>query len=537
MKNKKPECNATADIASVDATISDVFGFHPLQMVLDNHTMVAISDLERKFVYVNKKFRDITKYTNEELMGQLFGLLNSKHHPKSYIDNIYATLENGDVWQGQTKNRAKDGSFFWLDMAKVPLKNDEGQITHYVTVGTDISKQKNVEEALQQQQAELEAQLQKRTEELEKNRDFLLDALNAMPAGIGISDNQGRVSLANTELKKIFPDMEKHIEDRARTTDVIKTQFPDTTDKEIEQILGGSYSWSERQLPDGRWFKIERSAISDGGAIGIYSDITDFKEQQNTLQNHTDELWKLLTREKNLNQLQRDFVSMVSHEFRTPLAIIDSAAQSITRQKDKLTLEYNSKKLDKIRRAVGRMTKLMETTLSDARLEATGLQVAINTCDIATLIKDVILRQLDISQAHNIELQLENLPETIQADTAAIDQALTNVLTNAVKYSPKNPDINVRAWCENDHIYIAVRDQGIGIDQDDIPKMFGRFFRARTATGTAGTGIGLNLSQNIVQAHGGNIVLDSKKGIGTTFTIVLPVSGSRKTISATPNAA
>ncbi len=103
----------------------------------------------------------------------------------------------------------------------------------------------------------------------------------------------------------------------------------------------------------------------------------------------------------------------------------------------------------------------------------------------------------------------------------------TNLLSNAVKYALDSPDIHVRAFCEDEDILVQVRDNGIGIDEDDLPKMFERFFRAKTSTGIAGTGIGLNLAKTLIEMHDGSIGVESIKGRGTTFTVRLPVSGPK----------
>ena len=130
-----------------------------------------------------------------------------------------------------------------------------------------------------------------------------------------------------------------------------------------------------------------------------------------------------------------------------------------------------------------------------------------------------------MSSDHSIVCDLYGLPASIKADPAALDRMLTNLLSNAVKYSPDKPDIHVRAYGEGDKIVIQVRDSGVGIDENDLPKMFARFFRAKTATGIQGTGIGLNFTKKLVELHEGEITVQSKPAEGTTFTITLPVDG------------
>jgi signal transduction histidine kinase len=244
------------------------------------------------------------------------------------------------------------------------------------------------------------------------------------------------------------------------------------------------------------------------------------------------ELETALAKEKELNELQRQFVSMASHEFRTPLAIIDSTAQRLKKSANRLSSEEVLKRIDKIRNAVVRMTRLMESTLTAARLDEGKIAVEMHPCDIGQIITEVCLRQQEISKDHIISYEMDGLPDSIKADASALDQILTNLLTNAVKYAPGEPNIQVSAHGAGDLVIIQVSDQGLGIDEDDMPNMFERFYRAKTSSGIVGTGIGLNLVKTLVEMHGGIVSIDSKKGEGITFTVSLPVSGPATTEKA-----
>jgi PAS domain S-box-containing protein len=300
--------------------------------------------------------------------------------------------------------------------------------------------------------------------------------------------------------------------------------------------------------------------IKSGGQpvfAAIVEDITDRKRAEKELLQHRDHLQEMvdlatqelkgkaedlkaaLSKEQELNKLQREFVSMASHEFRTPLAIIDSTAQRMKSlaNKSKLTPEDAVQRIDKIREAVQRMTRLMESTLDAARMEEGKIEVEIKPCDIGKVVSDVCARQQEISKSHVISCDLSSLPVTIQADTGSVEQVLTNLLSNAVKYAPDAPDIEVVGRTEGDQAVISVHDHGIGIDEDDLPSIGERFFRAKTSTGTAGTGIGLNLVKTLVEMHDGTINFESTKGEGSTFTIFLPIAGPEQKEQADTRAA
>jgi len=239
------------------------------------------------------------------------------------------------------------------------------------------------------------------------------------------------------------------------------------------------------------------------------------------------ELKQALAKEKELNALQRQFVSMASHEFRTPLAIIDSAAQRMISRvtKNKLSPDDAVSRIEKIRSAVQRMTRLMESTLSAARMQDGKIQIKVAPCNVSKVIEDTCIRQQELTGRHRIDWHNQDLPEVIEADAGALEQVLTNLLSNAVKYAPDAPDIGVSAWTEGDVIAISVRDHGMGIDSDDLERIGERFFRAKTSTGIEGTGIGLNLVKTLVELHDGSISVDSQKGEGSVFTVRFPIRG------------
>jgi len=262
----------------------------------------------------------------------------------------------------------------------------------------------------------------------------------------------------------------------------------------------------------------------------LSDEIAERKQVEKELLKTQLDLQKTLAKEQDLNKLQQQFVSMASHEFRTPLAIIDTAAQRMKRRADenRLTPEEAVQRVDKIRDAVGRMTQLMESTLNTARMEEGKFKVKIKPCDIGKVVREVCVRQQEISKSHVISFDLADLPFTIQADTDSLEQVLTNLLSNAVKYAPDAPNIEVKTRREGHQVVISVRDHGIGIDTEDLHRIGERFFRAKTSTGIVGTGIGLNLVRTLVEMHGGTMSLDSKKGEGSTFTVHLPIAGPDK---------
>jgi len=266
----------------------------------------------------------------------------------------------------------------------------------------------------------------------------------------------------------------------------------------------------------------------------IEKDLADYREHlEELVEERTQEIERqkvqvedALNRERELSGLQRQFVAMVSHEFRTPLAIIDGNAQRLLRRMEKATPERLQKTLTTIRISVSRLVELMESVLSAARLESGQIEMAPSAMAPACLIQDVSGSYAELHQDRRIMLDLDGIPDQIIADEKLVRQIISNIVSNAIKYSPGEGQIWIGGSVdEADRAVISVRDEGVGIPEVEQEKLFERFFRASTSTGIAGSGIGLHLAFHLAQLHGGLIDFESAEGVGTTFFIRLPISG------------
>lgn len=246
-----------------------------------------------------------------------------------------------------------------------------------------------------------------------------------------------------------------------------------------------------------------------------------------------------LRKEKHLNQMQRQFVSMASHEFRTPLAIIDSTAQrllnimvrsgTMASPEGKQVLDN---KVSKIRYAIKRLTSLIESTLAAENIDSGKMELNTGTCNLHSLIWEICERQQEISSAYNITADLEGLPFQFMADSGKLDQVFTNLLSNAVKYSPDGKNIEVCGGQKDGNAVISVTDHGLGIAKSEQAKIFDRFYRASSSVGIVGTGIGLYLVKEFVSLHSGSVSVDSIEGEGTTITVRIPMNLQAELINA-----
>jgi signal transduction histidine kinase len=237
---------------------------------------------------------------------------------------------------------------------------------------------------------------------------------------------------------------------------------------------------------------------------------------------NAEQLQVALERERELNGLQRQFVSMVSHEFRTPLAVIDGNAQRVLRRPD-ASPERLTASMRKVRTSVINLTELMESVLNAARLEEGRIAFEPSDCPLTEMLKELCGSYAELNADRVFHVEFDQLPETIIADRKLLRQVFSNLLSNAIKYSPDGKNIWVTGQLdEEDELFISIRDEGVGIPSAELEKLFSRFFRASTSTGIAGSGIGLHLVEHFIDLHEGRIEVESAIGEGTTFTVRLP---------------
>ena len=251
-------------------------------------------------------------------------------------------------------------------------------------------------------------------------------------------------------------------------------------------------------------------------------------ERTATVEAQARDLERSLKAQIEYNTLHREFLSMASHEFRTPLTIIDGSAHRIIRKIDGISPGEIVERLGDIRSASARMIGLIESTLSAEQLEAGKIKIVLDAVDMTQLLTAVQGRQAEITPSHQVDLDLQDLPDELRGDSKLLEQVFANLLSNAVKYSPDHERVEVTGRRDGDAVVVAVRDHGLGVPAAELPRLFQRYFRASTTIGIAGTGIGLHVVQKFVEMHDGSVQVDSVEGEGTTFTVRLPIAGPRE---------
>jgi signal transduction histidine kinase len=236
-----------------------------------------------------------------------------------------------------------------------------------------------------------------------------------------------------------------------------------------------------------------------------------------------------LAQEQRLALQQRNFVSMASHEFRTPMTIIDGHAQRLIKLKDSMSPAEIGERAGKVRSAVLRMTQLIENLLNSSRLIDGGVGGGGGQyfypaeMDMAALLQEVCQLHREMVPGAPIAERIAAAPMPMVGDAKLLFQVFSNLLSNAIKYSPDGGVIAVDAAMATDEVVVAIADHGIGIPTADLDRLFQRYHRGSNVSGIVGTGVGLYLVKMVVDMHGGAVTVESKEGDGARFTIRLPL--------------
>jgi PAS domain S-box-containing protein len=236
------------------------------------------------------------------------------------------------------------------------------------------------------------------------------------------------------------------------------------------------------------------------------------------------ELLRTLAREKELGQLRSKFVSMVSHEFRTPLAIIQSSAEILDDYLDQLENAERKDHLQSIRKNTRRMAVLMEETLLIGSFDAGKMEFKPAPLELRTFVRRLVDEVLSATDRRcPIEFSVAEVPAVVHADSRLLGHIFTNLLHNAVKYSDAGRAVQFEIGCAGADLVCTIRDRGIGIPEADREWLFNAFHRGRNVGDRPGTGLGLVIVKRCVDLHGGKIRVDSKLGEGTSVTLSLPI--------------
>jgi signal transduction histidine kinase len=248
-----------------------------------------------------------------------------------------------------------------------------------------------------------------------------------------------------------------------------------------------------------------------------------FNQMAAALESHVAERVEI-ERQHELAQVKERFVSMVTHEFRNPLSSVLVAAQMLRQYGEQMSIVQKEQQFARLLSAVQQMKQLMEDVLLIGQDQAGRVELTPAPMELSGFCGELIEEvQLSATSQHQIVFSTEGDCRSANLDAKLLRSILLNLLTNAIKYSPDGGTVQFRLQCQADHFVFAIQDEGMGIPEKDLPRLFESFYRGQNVGKISGTGLGLAIVQRCVEIHGGTITVYSQVNEGTTFQVTLPV--------------
>jgi two-component system OmpR family sensor kinase len=248
-------------------------------------------------------------------------------------------------------------------------------------------------------------------------------------------------------------------------------------------------------------------------------------ESRKHLSSQAEILTRSLDKERALATEQRNFISTISHEFRTPLMAIDGHAQRLIATRDRAKSDDIADRAEKIRSGVFRMTSLVTSLTNAMELAHGDLRARLRPFDLKDMLESLARYYGELGVGGELQVRLGALPTAVSGDPELLYQVFSNLVANAFKYSPEQTSVTLNARADGELVEIAIEDHGLGIPRDEIGRIRERYYRGSNVGSIPGTGMGLHLVDEIVRQHGGRLEIESEEGEGTRVAVFLPING------------
>lgn len=459
---------------------------------------IAHVSIDGKWLIVNQKLCEIVGYTQQELQAQTFGDITHPDDLDANVEYIRRILA-GEIQTYSIQKRyiRKDNSYVWINLT-VSLVLSPSQPKYFIFVVQDISQPKQAS-ALRHSEAVFRT---------------LVETTNAMilivsgtqlcyvnPATEAITGYKTQELLAYSNFYQLL-----NIKQRGQ---VSKRCEKEPQHQELKILTKSG---------EQRWLDWSEGVFEfQGKPAKLITAINITKRKQAQVK-----VRQALEQEKSESELRAQFVCMVSHEFRNPLHVISFSTSLLKRQNHQCTQEKKLKNLHRIQTAVEHLSELMDDVLIIGKSEAGKLKFEPRALDLEQFCRDLAAQlQVRNSSQHTVTFTSLGDCSTAWVDEKLLQPILTNLLDNAIKYSPQSSTVDFTLSDQDEQVIFQIKDQGIGIPAADQQRLFEPFHRGKNVGDIPGTGLGLAVVKKLVDLHCGQISLASEVGVGTTFTITL----------------
>jgi PAS domain S-box-containing protein len=482
-----------------------------LRNVLDtNPNLIFVRDLDGRFTLVNQAVADIYGTTVKDLIGRTDAEFHPNHaEVEQYVQNDQQAAHSlqSNLTFEETFTTS-EGEVRWFHTIKKPLLSPDGQASYILGVANDITERKQAVEAMRESEERFR-QMAENISEVFWMTD--LDKKQMIYVSPAYEKIWGRTCQSLYQHPQSFVDS-IHPNDRARVVAAFEKQSAGEYDEEYRIVQPNG---EERWIRD-RAFPICNSQGQVYRLVGIAEDVSQNKRIQH-------EVLNALEKEKELNELKSRFVSMTSHEFRTPLTTILGSAELLKHYSHKWSEDKKLLHFERIHSNVQYLKQMLDDLLLIGKAESGKLEFNPAPLDVAQFCRNLV-EELQVSERnqHTIIFTKQGQGTDAFMDEKLLRHVLSNLLSNAIKYSPPGSTVRFKLAIRDGEAMFQIQDQGIGIPKEDQERLFEPFHRAQNVGKVSGTGLGLAIVKKTVDLQGGKIIVNSEIGIGTIFTVTIP---------------
>jgi len=459
------------------------------------------NDIQGKILWFNKRWIEYTgDNLNKERDQLAFKGWQTIIHPDDFVainEKWALSLGNDRILETQLRLRRADGVYRWHIARSVPMMDTVGQIVCWFGSATDIDDLKTTEQALSRSEERLRIALQS-AEMIAWDWNVLLDELSWSENSSSFIDKKGS--------EKTSALLNRYVVSEDRQT------LADSLDKAIKEagVFQAEFRAIAGEKSENRWYYVYGRTVS----------------RQNGQASRMAGVLYNITNRKLLEHQKDDFFSIASHELKTPVTSIKAYTEVLSEMAVD-SYPQGAVLIDKLNKQVDRLSDLINNLLDTTKIYEGLLNLNPEHFDINELIEERAEDLQLLTSKHTIVLQLEKGIPPVFADKERIRQVLTNLISNAIKYSPGGGDILIRSEREGNELKVSVEDSGIGIPDELKTKVFDRFFRVKNPRvhSFPGMGLGLYITAGIVQQHGGRILVGNKEDRGSLIYFTLPLEG------------
>lgn len=480
---------------------------------------VLVIDGKGTVINTNKALNSVFGYDRKDVIGQNVKILmpepdHSRHD--DYLKNYEQTGNAKIIGVGrEVKARKKTGEVFWVRLAvNMFFQNNE---RYYLGTITDISKEVEGREILKSYSESLEAEVQRQTAEIRHSQEIYTSIAKNFP--------NGTITVLDEKLEYVFVNGKGSsftgpIHQSLIGTSFLKRLQPgiyDLVKSKLQDVLNGLSTSFEMEFGQKHFLinavPLTKDATTGNRVLIIETDITPIKSAAM-------QIMDALKKERELGELKSRFVSVASHEFRTPLASILSSAELIQRYLKTENQDKSFEHSEKIKRNIRHLNLILNDFLSLEKLQTGIISHQPSHFSLLPFIQE-IAEDLSILKQPQQNIQYEVYPPHLEVflDRDLLRYAMVNLVSNALKYSGTKGLVEIKCFQNKNRMIISVIDNGFGIPIDEQDKLFNRFFRASNAINIQGTGLGLHIVKNYVELMGGTIDFESQPDLGTQFNI------------------